>query len=324
MYSFSFAQGNGGSFWNQGCKSTPWGPVVSGFSGTAYSTALPAGPCSGVSQTRTCSKRVMSGSFTSLTCTNGCAAGTTSNCDHSAVASGGSSGACASGYAGDCEYSCTNGARSLVSNNCAPPATYTYNGQYASITNASTFSWSAAVGTASATRYVLVAILRRGSATLTGCTIAGSAATVLVDAGTHAIAFCGRTVASGTTASIGITFSASVSDAAIASYSLYSLQSTTPVAVTSANVYPATATIQTMAGGVLVAAHSLQRSASGTFTTTWTGVTENFDVNVEDASGASSNFSAGSLSVVTSEAARSITATPSAYTSTSISVVSFR
>lgn len=211
-----------------------------------------------------------------------------------------------------------------MSNNCAPPATYTYNGQYSSITNGSTFSWSAAIGTASATRYVLVAVLRRGGATLTGCTIGGSAATILIDGGSHGIAFCGKVVASGTTATVGITFSASVSDAAIASYSLYGLQSTTPVASTSTNVYPATVNIQTIAGGVVVAAHSLQRSASGTFTTTWTGVTENFDVNVEDASGASSNFSAGSLSVVTSEAARTITATPSAYTSTSISVVSFK
>jgi hypothetical protein len=56
---------------NGGCTSTPWGPVSNGFSGTAYASATPAGPCS--SQTRTCTNGSFSGSFTSLSCTNGCA-----------------------------------------------------------------------------------------------------------------------------------------------------------------------------------------------------------------------------------------------------------
>lgn len=112
------AQANTGAFWSSGCKNTPWGPVKVGYSNTAYSTSLPAAACSTVSEIRTCTKKVMSGSFANTTCTNGCAAGTTSNCNYTANASGSSSGTCASGYSGACSYSCAAGARTQVSNTC--------------------------------------------------------------------------------------------------------------------------------------------------------------------------------------------------------------
>ncbi|NUN05127.1 MAG: hypothetical protein HUU57_05140 [Bdellovibrio sp.] len=56
----------------EGCAGTIWGDVASGFSSTAYSSALPAASCGSVSQTRTCTNGVMSGSFTNTTCTSGC------------------------------------------------------------------------------------------------------------------------------------------------------------------------------------------------------------------------------------------------------------
>jgi hypothetical protein len=46
----------------EGCAGTIWGDVASGFSSTAYSSALPAASCASVSQTRTCTNGVMSGS----------------------------------------------------------------------------------------------------------------------------------------------------------------------------------------------------------------------------------------------------------------------
>lgn len=112
------SQANTGAFWNSGCKNTPWGPVKVGYSNTAYSTSLPAAACSTVSEVRTCAKKVMSGSFVNTSCTDGCVAGTTANCNYVANASGASSGTCAGGYTGACSYSCSAGARTLVSNTC--------------------------------------------------------------------------------------------------------------------------------------------------------------------------------------------------------------
>lgn len=110
------------------CAGTPWGTVNSGYSNTAYSTNLPAGPCSGVQQTRTCTNGAMSGSFTNTSCTNGCAATTVGTCVLGARTSGGSGGSCASGYAGACSYSCASGSNTLVSNTCVAcsPGSQTY------------------------------------------------------------------------------------------------------------------------------------------------------------------------------------------------------
>lgn len=124
-----FASAN--SFWNSGCKNTPWGPVKVGYSNTAYSSSAPVGvACSTVQETRTCAKKVLSGSFTNTSCLSGCAAGTTSNCNYVANASGASSGTCAGGYSGACSFSCTNGARAQVSNTCVSACGGTLVGGY--------------------------------------------------------------------------------------------------------------------------------------------------------------------------------------------------
>lgn len=68
-----------GSFTNKecknGCKGTLWGNVSHGFQATAYSTKLPSGACSGVSQVQTCQNGVMSGNATTYKetqCLSGC------------------------------------------------------------------------------------------------------------------------------------------------------------------------------------------------------------------------------------------------------------
>jgi hypothetical protein len=52
------------------CRGTPWGTVSEGFTGTAYASSMPAGPCE--SETRLCTDGVMSGSYVATTCTPGC------------------------------------------------------------------------------------------------------------------------------------------------------------------------------------------------------------------------------------------------------------
>lgn len=120
-----WAQLSSGSFWNSSCKNTPFGVMRSGTSRVAYSTPLPAGPCTGVQETRTCNKNTLSGSFTNTTCVDGCVAGSTSNCDYTADASGASSGVCASGFSGACSFSCTGGLRAQVSNTCSSGGQWT-------------------------------------------------------------------------------------------------------------------------------------------------------------------------------------------------------
>lgn len=54
-----------------------------------------------------------------------CTAQTTNGCTLSAVATGSTSGACASGCTGTCSFSCSDGAWSQVSNSCSCPSTIT-------------------------------------------------------------------------------------------------------------------------------------------------------------------------------------------------------
>lgn len=102
------------------CK-LPWGgSIAHGASATAYSTNLPTGPCSSVSQTRTCNDGTLSGSYTYGNCTNGCPAATVSGCALKAPAHDQSGGSCATGYMGSCSYKCDAGSNVMVSNNCTP------------------------------------------------------------------------------------------------------------------------------------------------------------------------------------------------------------
>lgn len=126
-----------------GCTGTPWGNVSSGYSNIAYSTASPSGiACSAVQQMRTCANGSLSGSFISTSCNSGCAAGTTSNCDYGADTSGGSSGACTSGYTGSCSYSCTNGSRAVVSNSCQSGCNLPWGGNISSGQSVTAYSTS--------------------------------------------------------------------------------------------------------------------------------------------------------------------------------------
>ncbi len=115
------AQFSGAGFWksSMSCKNTSWGNVANGASVTAYSGTAPVGvTCASVSEVRVCANTVLSGSFSQTACSSGCPAGTTSNCTYVANSHGGSSGSCDVTYAGSCSYSCSSGARTLVSNSC--------------------------------------------------------------------------------------------------------------------------------------------------------------------------------------------------------------
>ncbi len=69
-----------GSYVNVSCSpaacyscTAPWGlNILHGATATAYSEETPTGPCSGYSETRTCTDGSLSGSYTHASCTDGC------------------------------------------------------------------------------------------------------------------------------------------------------------------------------------------------------------------------------------------------------------
>lgn len=67
------AQFSNFSSWQPLRCTLPWGGTIGGgASVTAYSSTSPTGPCSAVSQTRTCVGSTLSGTFLNSACTNGC------------------------------------------------------------------------------------------------------------------------------------------------------------------------------------------------------------------------------------------------------------
>lgn len=128
----SFYSGPGSATANSCLSCTPpWGgSIVHGGNATAYSSTLPTGPCSNVSQTRTCYDGALSGSFGNNSCSDGCPAQTvnwtisSNNCSatSTALAHGGSSTVSDldTGPMGTRDVSCSNGVLSNSGGSCAP------------------------------------------------------------------------------------------------------------------------------------------------------------------------------------------------------------
>jgi hypothetical protein len=178
-----------------------------------------------------------------------------------------------------------------------------------------TFS-SQAIGTAAASRRIIVGAFGRSNAavTLTSITVGGVTATVVASATDNdGIVFLRSDLAivdfpAGTSASIVVTYSSagSLARASIGVWAAYDLLSATPTDTANNNSDPMSAAIDVSAGGIIVGF----ATSDATATHTWTNLTERFDEAVEGISshtGASDAFAAG-------ETNRTITADPSAAT----------
>lgn len=205
----------------------------------------------------------------------------------------------------------------------APPIS-TYIGTTVDATNVTNYTFtSAAIGTASADRYVLIGVAGRGSLgsarTISSATIGGNTATLQANSsfGDLYVGWIGLTVTTGTTATVVVNFSGAMNNAIIHVYTITGLASTTPTDTAFASgVDPTTSTIDSLADGIIFAHAGVDGSTSGT---TWTGISEDYDAIADSQlnSAAHSQFAAAQTNLT-------VKADFVSATSGSISVISMR
>lgn len=186
----------------------------------------------------------------------------------------------------------------------ATPAVVSYITNVSDIANASTYNFTAVnIGGPG----LIVVNLHGGQGTATAwtvssCTIGGVSATVHVNPSSpDSCAIASAVITSGTTADISFTATTTLARAVVGVYRITDYQSVTPVATasqtTNASTDTRTVTLNTSAGGVVIAGTS--NSDPSSFT--WTNATENYDVTLSETSnsfaGASDNTTGGNLTI---------------------------
>lgn len=165
------------------------------------------------------------------------------------------------------------------------PATLTYQTTTRNGTNLAAYSFTTqAIGTAAADRRVFMAIhygAGSGGFTISSATIAGVTGTqhVFTSVGTtnfRATAIYSALVPTGTTGTMAVNFSGSVGRCGIGIWSAYGLKNTTPFATTSSNVQPLSLSLARPPNGIAIGAWTSVTTTTGN--TTWTGLTERYDV----------------------------------------------
>lgn len=170
-----------------------------------------------------------------------------------------------------------------------------------------TFS-SQSLGDAAGDRHIIVGVHSRSGSnhTVSSVTVQGIAGTIVAQqsnntssSSTAAIAIVA--VPTGTTGDVVVTLSTGAVRCGVSLWRATGLASTTPVDVDSSTASNPTATLDTGDGFAVGVANQF-----GTITFSWTGLTEDLDVQVE------SNTTFSSASATTTEGTLAITATPSA------------
>jgi hypothetical protein len=186
-------------------------------------------------------------------------------------------------------------------------------------TDLTTYTFSThAIGTASADRLVVVAILSGAAASprsVSSVTIGGNAATLYGTQSTNTVraraAFAGLLVTSGTTADIAVTFSGAMEQAMVTVWALTGAgASFAPHDVRFANMSAGSASTSSLIvpqGGAVIAGGYFIDTTAGLTGVTWTGPTEVLDAGGETANG---RYSGASLSNQTASAGYTVTATP--------------
>jgi hypothetical protein len=175
----------------------------------------------------------------------------------------------------------------MLTETAKPSLTASYVGTNNSNVAASSFTFTAqGIGSAAASRIVVVAVHCRGNANISSVTVGGTSATLVVSqqnpgSGVRdTVAIYQVPVASGTTADIVVTMSASTNRLAIGVFNI-----TGGVAATALNTYTSTAnpgssSVLVRPGGCIIAG---AYDGSGlAHTCTWAGVTEQYDVAFGD------------------------------------------
>lgn len=161
-------------------------------------------------------------------------------------------------------------------------------------TNLTTYTFSAEnLGAANAERYIIVGVTGRssdgGARTLSSVTVGGVGATINVQVhssgNTAAVAIA--KVPTGTTGDVVLVWSSTMGNADIGLWRVTDVTSTTANDTLSSTADPPSDTINVNADGIVIA---ISKSDAGGDTTTWAGITEDFDA----ADSAGNNYSGAS------------------------------
>ena len=182
---------------------------------------------------------------------------------------------------------------------------FSYRGVYTATTGTNNTFAGADIGTASATRFVVV-VAHCEAASITGCTIGGVAATSLAyaSADTETRIF-GLAVAAGATADIVIQKSSSRHVCA-GVYAVYDLLSTTPGDALEVDVNSATqsGTIDVLQDGIVIA--GCGGASTNGETIAWTGVIETYDQGISGVNNKFGGAAQGSLAAETGRTIQSV------------------
>lgn len=202
------------------------------------------------------------------------------------------------------------------------PAVMTYIGSTPHTPNNTSATYTAhAIGTASADRLVIVAATgNMTSGEISGVTCGGIAMTEVVKANGsgRATGIYSLVVASGTTATIVVSYTGTSVQSSISVYTLTSLSSTTATHTASNTGVDsvATASINYSAYGAVIGVCIIDDTPD----VTWTNLTENYDAGIEVSSG----HSAASKTVTTTVTGESVSVTFSGSDNHSLVVASWR
>jgi hypothetical protein len=192
--------------------------------------------------------------------------------------------------------------------------------------NSTTYTFTAAaIGTASATRRVIVAVMAEANlsvtAALTSATIGGISASIDADTGTTTTAgalaaIISATVPTGTTADVVLNFSGTITEIGIKVHAVDNLINVTPIDTAIDISDPLTQTIDWQEGGYVFGAASTK---DNTDTCTWTGLT-----SLHNTSPAASTFSSADLLPTSTAAGQTVTADWAVAVNQVMAVASYR
>jgi len=202
-----------------------------------------------------------------------------------------------------------------------PDASVTYAAQTSSTTAGSSFSFSSVAFSSTASDRLIVVSVGATAAnqrTVSRVTIGGVSATGYENANRlrHGSLWVAA-VPSGTTGTVDVNFSGSVDNCHIGVWALYGISSAVPRESNqvSGSYTNNSSTLNTAKGGVSIAA----AVSAGAVTITWTGLTENFDLQVS-----SEMRSGASLVETVSDAAKAVSWTQSSSTNTTVTLATWR
>ncbi len=195
----------------------------------------------------------------------------------------------------------------LIAGGAVVDVTISYRTQSSSTSDLSTYTFSTLdIGTAG-TRHVVVGVVSSGtSPSISSVTVAGVSATAMIELAESnlKIGLWIASVPTGTTGDVVVTHTSSMLRCGVIVWAVYDITSTTPTATASDSAPALSQSLTINAGGVGIGlADGYQNGSTASWT--WTGLTEDIDVDFADGanhdamSGASLASAAGSSPTVT-------------------------